>query len=108
MSPQTEVVYCKTLMYTDRIGRLTSYGTGHRQHIGLTREQIRRPLQDVDDLLLGQPPLCKEVFPYEIEVWYWGAIAVLGKKLSVLGSVGGRMGYVLNLAFRVIGLFLLE
>ena len=108
MSPQTEMVCCKTVTRGDRMGRLTSYRTGHRQEIGLTREQIRRPLQDVDGLLLGQLPLGKEVFPYEIEVRYRGLIAVVGEKLIIRGSVGGWMGYILNLAFRVIGCVLLE
>jgi hypothetical protein len=108
MSPQTKVAYRKTVARADGIERLTSYGTRHRQHIGLTREQIRRPSQDVDGLLLGQPPLGKEMFPNEIEVWYWGPVAIVGEKLIVLGFIGGWMGYVLNGAFRVIGFALLE
>ena len=96
MSPQTGVAYRKTTAGTDKTMRLTSYGTGYRQHVWLTREQIRRPLQDVDGLLLSQLPLRKEMPPYEIEVWYPGPIAIVGEKLVVLGFVGCWMGYVLN------------
>ena len=107
MSPQTEVVYRKTVARADRRGRLTSYGTGYRQQVGLTREQIRRPLQDVDGLLLGQPSLRKEMFPHVIEVWYPMPVAIIGEKLLVLGSVGGWMWYILDSAFRVVE-FVLE
>ena len=102
MSPQTEVTHRKTVARTDGIEILTSYRTGHGQHVRLTREQIRRPLQDVDGLLLGQPPLRKEVFPYEIKVWYRGPIAIVSEEFFVLGFVGGWMGHVLYLTFRVI------
>ena len=108
MSPQTEIVYHKTGTRIDRIEGLTSDGAGHRQQVWFTREQIRRPLQDVDSLLLGQPPLRMEMTPYEIEVWYRGPIAIVGEKLFVLGSVGGWMGYVLCLAFREFRFIFLE
>ena len=108
MSPQTEVAHRKTVGDVDRTGSLTSYGARHSQQVRLTREQIRRPLQNIDGLLLGQLPLGKKMAPYEIEVWYRGAVAIVEEKLVVRGFVCGWMGDILTLAFRVCWLIVLE
>lgn len=106
MSPQTKVVYRKRAEGIGRAEPLTGYGTGHRQQVWLTREQICRPLQDIDRLLFGQPPLREEMAAYEIEVWYRGPVAIVEEKLVVRGLVCGWMGDIFTLAFRVFWLVL--
>ena len=108
MSPQTNGMHRKTVWGIDNRKCLTGYGTGDGQKVLLTREQIRRPLQNVDSLLLGQPPLSEEMDPYEIEVWYRGPGAIVGEELAVGGFVCGWMGDILTLAFRVCWLIVLE